>query len=95
MPSSSRVGMVFVSGSRHHNEYSLWRAATGWTACARRIVRALASESPKVLDLACLNEFLHGTRHILDGHVWINPVLIEQIDHVSLEPFERNLRRPA
>ncbi len=26
-----------LSGSRHHSEYSLWIAVTGWTAWARRI----------------------------------------------------------
>jgi len=39
MPSSSRVGKVSVSRVLHHSEYSLWSAVTGWTRCARRIVR--------------------------------------------------------
>ncbi len=38
MPSSSSVGRISASGSRHHSEYSLCSADTGWTACARRIV---------------------------------------------------------
>ena len=33
------------------SEYSLWTAATGWTACARRIVPAAASDMPKYLTL--------------------------------------------
>ena len=32
MPSSSRVGMISVSGSRQKSEYSLCRAVTRWTA---------------------------------------------------------------
>jgi hypothetical protein len=32
MPSSCSVGSVSRSGSRHQREYSLWSAATGWTA---------------------------------------------------------------
>src|SRR2546422_10291692 len=32
IPSSSSVGKTSASGSRHHNEYSLWSAATGRTA---------------------------------------------------------------
>jgi hypothetical protein len=38
IPSSSRVGAISASGSRHHSEYSLCSAVTGWTAWARRIV---------------------------------------------------------
>ena len=51
MPSSSSVGRISSSGSRHHSEYSLCRAVTGWTAWARRIVCAPASERPKCLTL--------------------------------------------
>ena len=35
------------SGSRVQREYSDWSAAIGWTACARRIVAAEASERPR------------------------------------------------
>ena len=45
--SSPSVGRISSSGSRHHSEYSLWSAVTGWTAWARRIVSTPASESPK------------------------------------------------
>jgi hypothetical protein len=51
IPSSSRVGRIFSSGFRVHSEYSLWSAVTGWTACARRIVFAPASERPKCRTL--------------------------------------------
>ena len=51
IPSSSSVGRISASGSRHHSEYSLWSAVTGWTAWARRIVFAPASERPKCLTL--------------------------------------------
>jgi hypothetical protein len=51
IPSSSSVGRISFSGSRHHNEYSLCRAATGCTACARRMLSAPASESPKCFTL--------------------------------------------
>ena len=32
IPSSWSAGRIASSGSRHHSEYSLCRAATGWTA---------------------------------------------------------------
>lgn len=47
MPSSASVGSTSGSGSRVHSEYSDCTAVTGCTACARRIVAAPASESPK------------------------------------------------
>ncbi len=51
MPSSSHTGSTAASGSRVHSEYSLWTAVTGNTACARRIVPAPASDSPKCFTL--------------------------------------------
>src|SRR5664279_6510571 len=47
IPSSSSVGIISSSGSRHHNEYSLCKAVTGCSACARRIIFTPASERPK------------------------------------------------
>ena len=46
MPSSRSVGRISASTSRDHSEYSVCTAATGWTACARRIVSGEASLSP-------------------------------------------------
>ena len=51
MPSSSSSGRIASSGSRHHSEYSLWSAVTGWTACARRMVCTPASDRPKCRTL--------------------------------------------
>ena len=51
IPSSASVGSTSISGPLVHNEYSLWTAATGCTACARRIVPDAASDSPKCLTL--------------------------------------------
>src|SRR5436309_2865689 len=44
IPSSSRVGITSFSGVLVHSEYSLWRAVSGWTAWARRIVCTPASD---------------------------------------------------
>ena len=84
--------MISASGSRHHSEYSLCSAVTGWTACARRMTCTPASERPKCLTLPCLDQLLHRPGHVLDGHVRIDPVLIEQVDAVGLEPLERRFR---
>src|SRR5207253_686581 len=29
--------------------------------------------------------------NVLDGHVWIDSVLVEEVDHIDLEPLERRL----
>ena len=92
MPSSSSVGRISASGSLHHSEYSLCRAVTGWTACARRMTCTPASERPKCLTLPCLDQLLHRPRDVLDGHVRVDAVLIEQVDGVDVEPLERRLR---
>ena len=42
-----------------------------------------------MLHLALLNQFFHRPRHVFDGHVQVNPMLIEQINDTHLEPLER------
>jgi len=55
----------------------------------------------EVPDLAFADQLLDGAGNVFDRHVRINTVLIEQIDVVGPEPFERglsyllNVRRPA
>src|SRR5919202_560171 len=34
-----------------------------------------------------------GSRHLFDRHVWVNPVLIEQVNRLGPEPLERILDR--
>jgi hypothetical protein len=41
-----------------------------------------------VLDLAVLNQLLHGSRHVFDGLVRVDAVLVEQVDGLDLEPLE-------
>ena len=91
MPSSSSVGRTSCSGSRHHSEYSLCSAATGWTACARRIVCTPASDRPKCLTLPSLNQVLHRAGDVFDRHVRVDAVLIEEIDPIGPEPLQRRL----
>ena len=58
------------------------RATDGFHACFRKA---------EVLHLALLNQVLHRSCYILDRHIRVNAVLIEQIDDVGLEPLERAL----
>ena len=46
---------------------------------------------PEMLHLALLDQFLDRTGDVFDWHVRVDAVLIEQIDHISLEAFERGL----
>ena len=45
----------------------------------------------EVLDLARLDQLLDRSRHVLDRHVRVDAVLIEQVDDVDPEPLERGL----
>ena len=47
----------------------------------------------EVLHLAFPNQVLYRSRHVFNGHVRIDAMLIEQIDGVDLEPSQRALDR--
>ena len=91
MPSSSSVGRISRSGSRYQSEYSLCTAVTGWTACARRIVPAAASDRPKCFTLPWLDQVLDGSGDILDRHIRVDAMLVVQIDRLDLQSRERAL----
>ena len=44
----------------------------------------------EVLHLARLNQFLHRAGNVFYGHVGVNPMLIQQVDALHPEPFERS-----
>ena len=93
MPSSSHSGRISGSGSRVHSEYSLWIAVTGWTACARRIVPAAASDRPKCFTLPASISSFTAPATVLDRHVGIDAMLVEEVDAVGLEPLQHALGR--
>src|SRR5439155_21649535 len=48
---------------------------------------------PEVLDLTLVNQVLHCSCDVFDGHIRVNTVLIEEVDRVNLErlePLERS-----
>src|SRR5438270_4760878 len=45
----------------------------------------------EVLDLALLDQLLHRSCNVFDGHIRIDTMLIEEIDHIGLKAFERSL----
>ena len=54
-----------------------------------------------MLHLAFPNQILYRARNIFDGHIQVHAMLVEEIDGIDLQPFERalanllNMRRPA
>src|SRR5216683_7574309 len=46
---------------------------------------------PEVLHLAFPDEVLHCSRHVLDRHLRIDTVLIEEVDGIDLQSLERAL----
>ena len=63
--------------------------------CGDRLDRVCATNrvcsglrKAEVFDLAGLNQILHRARNLFDGHVWIDAVLVEEIDNVGLEAFQ-------
>jgi len=92
MPSSSQTGSTSSSGRRHHSEYSLWTAVTSWTACARRIVCAPASERPKYLTLPSAIRSLTRSGDLLWRNVGVDPVLVEQIDGFHAKASQGGVR---
>ena len=44
-----------------------------------------------MLDLALANQILHGAGDVLDRHVRVDAVLIEQIDPIGLESLQRRV----
>jgi hypothetical protein len=47
-----------------------------------------------MLDLAFPNQNLHSARNIFNRHIQVHTMLVEQIDGIDFEPFERALRGP-
>ena len=89
MPSSRNSGMMRGSRLRSHSEYSLCSAEIGCTACARRIVCSPASDKPEESHLPFAHELRHRADDVLDRHLGIDTMLIQQIDAIGLQTAER------
>src|SRR5215472_2936766 len=88
MPSSRQTPITSFSGARVQWKYSDCNAVMGWAACARRIVVAPASEKTKEAHFAFLNEFRHCANGLLDWRVWIDAMLVVEINHIHTEPAQ-------
>ena len=91
MPSSSQSGRISASGSRHHSEYSLCRAVTGWTALARRMVEAPASDMPKCPTLPSATSSATAPATSSIGAFGIDTVLVEEDDAIGAQALQRGV----
>ena len=67
----------------------------GWTAWARRTVCAPGSERPKCLTLPAAISVLHRAGDVLDRHVRVDAVLVEEVDDLDAQPLQRGVTRLA
>ena len=89
MPNSRSAGMTSASRLRSQSEYSLCSAETGCSAWARRILATPALGAPKSQRLALFDQIADSSGDIFDWNGPIDPVLVEEIDVIGLEPAER------
>jgi hypothetical protein len=83
MPSSAQAGRTSLSGCRHPSEYSLWTAATAWTACAPTDRRCPGFGQAEVPDLALRDQLPDRAGDLLYRRLGIDSVLVEQVDRVD------------
>ena len=53
--------------------------------------RSAGLRKAEMPDLALLNQFFNCSRHIFNRHGGVNPVLIKELNAVSVQPFQRLL----
>ena len=93
MPSSASVGSTSASGSRVHSEYSLCTAVTGLHGVRGADRRGGRLGQPEVLDLALGDQFADRAGDVLDRHVRVDAVLVEQVDRVDAQSLRETPRR--
>ena len=93
MPSSASVGSTSGSGSRVHSEYSRLHGG-------HRVHRVGAADrggarlgQPEVPHLARGDQLADGPGDVLDGHVRVDAVLVEEVDHVGAAAAAATRRR--
>jgi len=77
-------------GSRDQSEYSLCRAVSGKTACARSMVAEEASEMPRWRTLPASTSVFIAPK-VLRWHGAIYPVLVVQVNDVDAESGQRRI----
>ena len=93
MPSSSQAFRIAVGfrSARPERIFVLQRGDRLHGMRAPNRLRARLGQT-EMLDLAFRDQFLHRAGNVLDRHIGIDAVLIEQIDHVRPKPLQRFFR---
>jgi hypothetical protein len=86
IPSSSNVGRISCSGSRHQREYSL-KSGHRLDSVSAANTRSTSFGHAEMSDLALLDKLLHSARYLFDRHIRIDPMLIEKIEDVGSQAF--------
>ena len=95
MPSSSSVGRISSSGRRHHSEYSLCTRRDRLHRVGAADGRGAGLGQAEVLHLARVDQLLDRAGDVLDRHVGVDPVLVEQVDRGRSAAAAARPRRPA
>ena len=91
MPSSRQVGSTSASTPRSHSEYSVCKALIGMNGMGPAQRSRAGLGQTQVADLAGLHQVGHGADGVLDRHVRIDAVLIQQVDVVGAEALQGRL----
>ena len=90
MPSSSQASRIpLVSGPRVQSEYSFCSAGDGLNRVGSPERLNARLRHPEMPDLALRDQFLDRSRDVLDRHIRIDPMLIEKVDRLNSEAFQR------
>ena len=84
MPSSSRVGSTSVFRASPPQRVFALDGSDRLDGVGATDRLHSCFRKAEVLHLAFPNQVLHRSRHVFDGHVRVNAVLIEQIDGLDL-----------
>jgi hypothetical protein len=94
MPNASQVGRISASMVRHQSEYFALQGRHGLHRVGAADGIRVGFREAKMLYLALLDQILHRSGHILDGHIRVHAVLVKQIDGLDPQALERCLGHP-
>jgi hypothetical protein len=94
MPSSSNTGSSSASGPRQNSEYSLCTAVTGLDGMGTTDGPDARFRQAEMLHLAGRDQLLDGARDVLDRHIRVDAVLVEDVDAISLQALQAGIGRP-
>ena len=95
MPSSSRVGRISASGLAPPQRVLALQRGHRLDGVGPADRRRPGLGQAEVPDLARRDQLADRAGDVLDRHVRVDPVLVEEVDHVGAQPLAARRRRPA